>query len=191
VTISRQIAAVSTRSLPACRSSPLQLALDPQASPDGALRPPVYLATQCNHARISFTSQELSKALKPGLEPASGFLVSEARDLACSGRLGPWAQSSTSLRSSETMCLLSNCMLFDILTVTDSRPFLSISNRETCLMLQIQQRLDQRQFSSLSAIAQSAVPGDADRGSPLGLKPDPTDSSALSDAEKPRPFHFN
>jgi hypothetical protein len=38
-----------------CHSSPLQLVLDPQASPDGVLRPLVYLATHCNHARISLT----------------------------------------------------------------------------------------------------------------------------------------
>ena len=102
MTISRQIAAVRMRSLPSCRSSPLQ---DPQASPDGALRPSVYVATQCNYARISVTSQELSKASKP------------------------------------------------------------ISNSEICLVLQIQQRSLIKDSSLLSAITQSAVPGDAECGS--------------------------
>ena len=70
VNISRQIAAVSTRFLPACRSSPRRVARESGPAGLGRRRfaSAVYLATHCNHARISITSPELSNASSPGFE---------------------------------------------------------------------------------------------------------------------------
>ena len=77
------ISAVSTRSLPSCRRSQLTLqpVLDPQASPDGALRPPVYVVSTSN-------SMQLRSRLSYVVRVIKGF-KSLAR--AGSARLGLWA----------------------------------------------------------------------------------------------------
>lgn len=54
---------------------------------------------------------------KAWLETTSGLLVSEARTWAGLGQAGALGQHSTSLCSSETMCLQFNCMPFYIPTV--------------------------------------------------------------------------